>query len=248
LRHFFGRNVMNRRVLTVAPLAFILMFGIPATAEPILITSGSIELSGLPFEPRTAHVNLVSLTGFEYRRVGFAYEFPECALADCQPGQTLDVGFLVSFLLDDPPMLLVDSTVRLPARSGANETTIVAPFSMDGLLLYPQDPGRASDPVVGGGTATFFLRPPFPCSGCETLPGFSTAWEIGSAMFEFEPVAVPEPHLGTLLLLATGAAAARRSRRTSRALPVAKANRRRAVLRKNSIFGPTRSASGRTEC
>ena len=216
-----SRNAVRASVLVVAGC-----LARPAAADPVIITSGSVEVQILSSLAR------MSIEGEDFRlQVGLDAFRAALALecVPCAPGSTVGFGGTLVFprgsgtaSVDgiEYPHIFVDGmtgTFTTPSAqvTGTSTTRLSVPFSFSGMVNgYTSDPFNGpSDPVftkslVGGGTAsaTFIYY------GGEGGP-FFTATDLRYDFGDTSPV--PEP--ATVVLGGLGAAilAARRAFRQS---------------------------------
>ena len=198
-----------------------------ATADPIQITSGSLVLT-----TRGGVIHLEGERGLvlDARGDGRA-AIMECGpIAPCAPGSTVtlnagwvgsDIGGLAT--IDDQTFPLglgtqttgalaaiFSGSILMPAFSGDEFVSALAPFTFFGRLSYPAPFGTVPPSPVdltGQGTATLDLA---------WVSG-SGSWHVRGATYAFETLDVePIPEPTTLILVGSGIAALvgrRRSRR-----------------------------------
>jgi hypothetical protein len=175
-----------------------------ATADPIVITSGTLSVTGLTGGPH------FSLTGLNFAANGGGEQgssTPQMLCAPCVSGDTISVaGFFGGssvfhsatlngtfypnvglggvLILTGPPIIVPNSTSNL---------TLTSPFSLSGqLLLCPSNCGSSQPPfftvdLVGSGTATVNLQIFF-------LPNGNPIFQFKSVTYDFQtPEPTPEP-------------------------------------------------------
>jgi hypothetical protein len=126
-------------------------------------------------------------------------DFMGTATAD---GATFTVG---SEPLGGEAVVEFDGTFTPPPFIGATTTSVIAPFTFTGVVVYPHGFPRVEDTLVGSGLATINLA----WRGSNAEAG---AWTYTGARYEF--AATPEP--ATLLLVAPCALGVARWRKVTR--------------------------------
>ena len=215
---------MRSRLLVGSALLFVALFAptLPAGADPIVITSGTIVQPGRP-----AGIGSGDLVGTQnFTWVGqidlFSGFGDQCELR-CSPGVTLDMGGRLLGSSAKGEVTYLDQQFRIggstpsfgvlnmnftaepfvlpPAGSSATFTT---PFMMSGQLLFPffGPPAQPSVPLSGSGFATALFIP--------STAGVAPGWQLSQVTYEFVSEPVPEP--STMLLVGGGVAALLRRR------------------------------------
>jgi hypothetical protein len=214
------------------PAAVLLSLGIVphAAAEPIIITGGSMLVTG-PFE--SGSISLTGTRGFSLRALvdpgeGEVSAINRCGQEDprCEGGSTISIrvnlvesGFpqgiatLDGVTYDDidsttspaTVLLRLEGTVTLPAFQ-TSPIVVTSPFTVGPSAFLLPSPEAPVEIQGAGGIATLQLIP-----GREA-EGTPTPWVVDLIRYDFnDAAAIPEPT--TVLLVAAGAVGAWRSRR-----------------------------------
>lgn len=209
-----------RALGTVA--AMIGLWCAPAAADPIQITSGSLQITRTTGTLSLAGTRGFTMTGTVGVLDGVFQPWETCHVSPvCTPGAVIDIGALWSGLAlqgvtvtldgrtfasvggltsDNQAAVRFSGSLVAPAFD-ASTAAPAAPFTFEGSFEYLE----GMELLLGGGTTTLFLRRAF--GENEGLP---SAWDVEGARYDF--TATPEP--ATLLLTAVGLAGlARRMRR-----------------------------------
>jgi hypothetical protein len=208
---------------TLGALAFALVSAVPASADTIAITGGSMIFNGSFFSPLT----ITGERGFMFDATAGtgAVEFNQSCGGTCAPGTAFslealwngadlggratidgrtfeDVGGLIS---NSSAQAHFTGTMMVPLAGGLS-AMMSSPFAFDGALLVFHPEGAAEEfDFVGHGTAT----------GTFGWQEELQVWNLNQLDFEFADVAAtPEP--ASLLLVATGVCGALGRRRQSR--------------------------------
>jgi PEP-CTERM motif len=223
--------VSHSRVVAVL---FTLGMAHGAAADPIVITGGSMLVTG-PFE--SGSISLTGTRGFSLRAnvdpaEGEVSAINRCgAVGDpiCVGGSTISIrtaqvgsGFpngvatLDGVTYDDissifspaTVLLRLQGTVTLPEFQDS-PVTLTARFTVGESLFFLPSPTAPVEIQGSGGTATLRLVPGFE----QEEPGIPTPWIVDLIRYDFnDAAAIPEP--STVLLVAVGLAGAwRRHRR-----------------------------------
>jgi PEP-CTERM motif-containing protein len=219
-------NVVVGSVLSTLVLA---LWCPPAVADPIQITTGSLQVVGSTGTLSVAGTRGFTLSGTLSTLDGVFRPWEQCHLAPvCVPGTTLDLeayvvglGLRAIATLDGQTFSNVGGLIS-PNQAGVRFTgsviapafdsataTVVAPFRFDGQFSHLE----GEELLVGSGLATLFLRRSF--GAAEGLP---PAWDYTGVRYDFSPAFTPTPEPATLLLTAAGllGLARRRLRRTGK--------------------------------
>jgi hypothetical protein len=200
-----------------------LLFPSIAVADTIRITSGFVELGGAFDLVGNERGFRLSGSGYGGGASPGAYVF--CAGDDCNAGEVAQLQHAFGGLDLLVHSATIDGTThdqvntlgaQAFAEIGFSSTHVLpslsstavlnTPFTMQGSFSHP---GGVETLVGSGIVATRWIS-------SAPVGSAVPAWNLASARYEFsEAAAVPEP--GTLLLVATGAAAAALSRRKGRA-------------------------------
>lgn len=202
-----------RRHLVPVLLLTVALSGGTASADPIRITGGSLEMTG-----PTGVVALTGTRGFTLSaRVsvfdGTFAPWESCRFVPtCVPGASIGLtgqfaglgvpgtatldgqafSHLGSLESDDHAVLRLAGSAIAPLFTG-DTAILLAPFTFDGTFLTRDELNR----LTGHGTAALLLRKAFGPS-----EGLVPAWEFVSARYQFDPA--PEP--ATLVTIGTGLA------------------------------------------
>jgi hypothetical protein len=202
----------------------------PVAADPIVITSGSMLVTG-PFE--SGSVRLIGTRGFSLRSLvdpaeGEVSAINKCGSENpdaCLGGSTISIGTnLVASAFpsgtatldgvtfpdigdaNSPATVLLRlaGSVTLPAFE-QSPVVLTAPFAIgESAFLFPLE----QVPIRGaGGIATLSLVPG------RNGEGTPTPWIVDQILYDFTGTAAPVPEPGTMLLVATGLLGALRARR-----------------------------------
>jgi hypothetical protein len=204
---------MRRRAVLVLVAALIGVGSRPARADPIQITSGSLEMRGTSGNLLLAGDRGFTLSAVVSATDGIFQPWQHCNLTPaCTPGTQIGLdAFWVGASLRDTTATLEGRTfadvggLNSPNSAVAQFTgsatappldgdtaTVFAPFSFAGSFSFMNPEGTAtiSETLFGHGTATLSLR-----------RALTSSWSFSAARYEFDPV--PEP--ASLLLTAGGA-------------------------------------------
>jgi hypothetical protein len=212
----------------LAAVALLSLFAATASAEPIVVKSGFLLMTG-PSE--VGEVSISGTRGFSLRgpvntSEGGSPAFFDCISFQCAPGMRIDIAggfsdlafgtdrltvegqdFVVTGGIDGTiGMLLVFAGSAVMPPLGTRPALVRAPFSMEGFLFF--SPFGPRYDLTGRGVVEVSLLE-------GTLPDVGDGWMIDAIRWEFQDSApVPEP--GTLLLVASGAAVLARARHRTR--------------------------------
>ena len=212
-------SIRRRLAMVCFALALAACAASSASAEPLVITSGSLR--GCPSCPDEVHFGNFSGGGFTF--TGHAETFRAQPFAN--PGGTISGSSMISFsggfagiytavgpggatyfVSRDSGLQFTTASLVLPTGP-ALSLTFTVPFTMMGTLRLTDDIARLNPPVFtfavsGQGLAHIFLAG----------DGFGV-YRVTEIRYDFAPAAVPEP--ATLTLLGAGLAATllRRRRR-----------------------------------
>ena len=185
-----------------------------ASADPIVITSGTLSVTGLTGGPH------FSLTGLNFVANGGGEQgssTPQTSCFACPPGAAIGVGGFFAgssvfhsatidgtffpniglggtFILSGPPIIVPNSTSNL---------TLTSTFSFSGQLLFCQSNCGSSQPTtftvdfIGGGIATLNLQVFF-------LPNGNPLFQFQSITYEFQSPDAQTPEPMSILLLGGG--------------------------------------------
>jgi hypothetical protein len=215
----------------VVPAVLVLLLALwcgPAAADPIQITGGSLQMTGLLGTLSLTGTRAFSLSAGVNVTDGVFQPWEGCHFAPvCVPGSSIDLGAVFTgtavhgsatlggrtFTNVGGLDSLNQSSVRFtgsvlaPAFDG-DTATVFAPFQFQGSFANEE----GMELLFGQGIATLFLRKAF--GENEGLPD---AWTYESARYDFTPT--PEP--ATMLLTAAGLLGlAERRRRSRRNAPI----------------------------
>lgn len=186
-----------------------------ATADPLVITSGTLSVAGLSGGPS------FNLTGLNFAVSGGGEQGssqPQMSCTPCVSGATVGVGGFFAgssvfhsatidgtfypniglggtFILSGPPVTVPNSTSNL---------TLTSPFSFSGQLLLCQSNCGSSQPptftvdLIGGGIATLNLQVFFLSSNGNPIFMFK------SVTYDFQTPDVQTPEPMSILLLGGG--------------------------------------------
>lgn len=223
---------MTRVVRSVVSLGFFcLLAAIPASADPIVITSGFLTAASA-YGPG-ATISLQGTRGFSIEGrptigEGRIDPFTECF--PCLPGTRISVGGLLSGSalptsatldgvthtdingLNSVQTIFLEFFGRAVVPPIDDTTSMVSvPFDLRGAFYFFDE--SRSVPIVGSGVVTVLFRTQ------PVAPGSAPEWMVGGVRYDFRaaPAAVPEP--ATLAMVGGGiaaiASAVRRRRRHS---------------------------------
>lgn len=212
----------------VVPIGAALLLSVTAAAaDPIQITSGSLQWSfGTTAMPVTLSGDGFTFSGGTNRTEGIFQPIEQCEVPECGPGTTVDLHafFLGNGLpgtatingetytavgsLDGTSSLGAEWFGSLTIPSSFTGGTLTAPFLFTGQFAYETDPMQSWQTVslFGSGTASLTFN---------AWPQFPGALQLTAASYTFDAAPPPVPEPASLLLLGTGLAgiaAARRKR------------------------------------
>ena len=195
----------------------------PAFSDPILITSGFLEVEGRT-PANFNEMRFFGSRGFSFEGTGLLGNFgpeDECLLG-CQPGQAVDLfaawsgGDLVGTATLDGANYQVNGnsvsanveftgSLVLPPFDG-DAAVLTAPFGFTGLFIVEAQGGNPhiAETLRGSGTVTTTWAR-------ELDPDGGTGWFLDVALYEFA-APIPEPTTVTMLALGGAVLALRRRR------------------------------------
>jgi hypothetical protein len=210
------------QTIRLACVAAMVMFSASAAlADPIRITSGSLQFTGSANAmPLTLAGDGFTLTANASLHEGLLGPYFQCTVPECVAGSTIDLHSIWvgsglsnatvtfegqtynnvgSFISTDSAVVEWTGSLGIPL--GFTGGSLSAPVSFGGQFLFVPDPSQPQRQVnlFGAGTATLTFIP-------WAAPEFANAFVLQSAVFDMnQPAATPEP--ASMLLLGTGVGA-----------------------------------------